>query len=300
MIRAIFLTLMTGAVLVALSGCSPLKLLNTLNPSGPVDHVYGLAYGPDPRHTLDVYTPKSKPDNAPVVVFFYGGSWNSGSKTDYAFVGEALAARGMVVVIADYRLYPQVRYPSFLEDSAKALAWAYKHAKTYGGDPDRLYVMGHSAGAYNAAMLALDPRWLAREGLAPSILSGWIGLAGPYDFLPIENADVKPVFFFPNSPPDSQPINHVSASAPPALLMASNTDTLVNPKRNTGGLAQKLRAANVPVRDLYFSRTNHGTLVGAFAKLLSGLAPVVDEVDMFVKHTPGAQRETKGSGSAPQ
>ncbi|KPX75670.1 Esterase/lipase/thioesterase protein [Pseudomonas amygdali pv. photiniae] len=286
MIRVIFLTLMTGAVLAALSGCSPLKLLNTLNPTGPVDHIYGVAYGQDPRNTLDVYTPQTKPANAPVVVFFYGGSWNTGSKANYAFVGEALAARGMVVVIADYRLYPQVRYPSFLEDSAKALAWAHKHAKTYGGDPDRLYVMGHSAGAYNAAMLALDPRWLAREGLSPSILSGWIGLAGPYDFLPIENADVKPVFFFPDSPPDSQPINHVSSSAPPALLMASNTDSLVNPKRNTGGLARALREAGVPVRDLYFSRTNHGTLVGAFAKLLSGLAPVVDEVDMFVNHTP--------------
>lgn len=217
MIRVIFLTLMTGAVLAALSGCSPLKLLNTLNPTGPVDHVYGVAYGQDPRNTLDVYTPQTKPANAPVVVFFYGGSWNTGSKANYAFVGEALAARGMVVVIADYRLYPQVRYPSFLEDSAKALAWAHKHAKTYGGDPDRLYVMGHSAGAYNAAMLALDPRWLAREGLSPSILSGWIGLAGPYDFLPIENADVKPVFFFPDSPPDSQPINHVSSSAPPCV-----------------------------------------------------------------------------------
>ncbi|RML89639.1 Esterase/lipase/thioesterase protein [Pseudomonas savastanoi pv. glycinea] len=286
MIRVIFLTLMTGAVLAALSGCSPLKLLNTLNPTGPVDHVYGVAYGQDPRNTLDVYTPQTKPANAPVVVFFYGGSWNTGSKANYAFVGEALAARGMVVVIADYRLYPQVRYPSFLEDSAKALAWAHKHAKTYGGDPDRLYVMGQSAGAYNAAMLALDPRWLTREGLSPSILSGWIGLAGPYDFLPIENADVKPVFFFPDSPPDSQPINHVSSSAPPALLMASNTDSLVNPKRNTGGLARALREAGVPVRDLYFSRTNHGTLVGAFAKLLSGLAPVVDEVDMFVNHTP--------------
>lgn len=245
MIRVIFLTLMTGAVLAALSGCSPLKLLNTLNPTGPVDHVYGVAYGQDPRNTLDVYTPQTKPANAPVVVFFYGGSWNTGSKANYAFVGEALAARGMVVVIADYRLYPQVRYPSFLEDSAKALAWAHKHAKTYGGDPDRLYVMGHSAGAYNAAMLALDPRWLAREGLSPSILSGWIGLAGPYDFLPIENADVKPVFFFPDSPPDSQPINHVSSSAPPALLMASNTDSLVNPKRNTGGLARADRKSVV-------------------------------------------------------
>ncbi|AHG42878.1 esterase [Pseudomonas syringae CC1557] len=295
MIRVIFLTLLSTALLAALAGCSPLTLLNTLNPNGPVDQVSGLSYGSDPRNRLDIYTPKSKPANAPVVVFFYGGSWNTGSRTDYAFVGQALAARGIVTVIADYRLYPQVRYPSFLEDSAQALAWTYKHIKTYGGDPGRLYVMGHSAGAYNAAMLALDPRWLAVEGLSPSILSGWIGLAGPYDFLPIENPEVKPVFFFPDSPPDSQPINHVSSNAPPALLMASNNDTLVNPKRNTGGLAQKLRAADVPVRDLYFSRTNHGTLVGAFAKLLSRLAPVTDEVEMFVNNTPQKQPPAKST-----
>ncbi|MFA0929252.1 alpha/beta hydrolase [Pseudomonas syringae pv. tagetis] len=286
MTRTILLTLLVVILLAALAGCSPLRVLNNLNPNGSVDYVSGLSYGPDPRNMLDIYTPKSKPANAPVVVFFYGGSWRRGSRADYAFVGQALAARGIVAVIADYRLYPQVRYPDFLNDSAQAVAWTYKHIKTYGGDPERLFVMGHSAGAYNAAMLALDPRWLVREGLSPSILSGWIGLAGPYDFLPIEEEEVRPVFFYPNSPPESQPVKYVSASAPPALLMASRNDTVVNPERNTGGLAQKLRAAGVPARDVYFSRTNHGTLVGAFAKVLSGLAPVADEVEMFVNNTP--------------
>ncbi|CRM32755.1 Poly(3-hydroxybutyrate) depolymerase [Pseudomonas sp. 8 R 14] len=146
-------------------------------------------------------------------------------------------------MIADYRLYPQVRYPAFLQDGAQAVAWAVNHSAEYGADPKQLYVMGHSSGAYNAAMLALDGRWLKAVGLAPSIFKGWIGLAGPYDFLPIENQDVRPVFFFPDSPPESQPINHVSHDAPPSLLIASTDDTLVNPTRNTGGLAKKLREA---------------------------------------------------------
>jgi len=152
-----------------------------------------------------------------------------------------------------------------------------------------LYVMGHSAGAYNAAMLALDPQWLAGAGTTPSIIKGWIGLAGPYDFLPIEDAEVKPVFYFPNSPPDSQPINHVSAASPPALLLASADDTEVNPQRNTGGMASRLRAQGVSVRELYFSRTSHRTLVGALARPLRSLAPVLEEVVAFIHAQDQAQ-----------
>jgi acetyl esterase/lipase len=283
MFKTLLKTLLAGACAVLLLGCSPLKMLNALTPTSTFSKVSGVAYGSDPRNKLDVYTPKSASAQAPVVVFFYGGSWNSGSRSDYDFVGEALASRGIVVVIADYRLYPQVRYPAFLQDSASAVAWAYRHAGEYGGDQQKLYVMGHSSGAYNAAMLALDPRLLASQGLSPTIFRGWIGLAGPYDFLPIENPEVKPVFFFPDSPPDSQPINHVSQASPPALLMASADDSLVNPQRNTGGMATRLRADGVPVRELYFSRTNHGTLVGAFARPLRSLAPVLNAVADFVQ-----------------
>ncbi|WP_122210489.1 alpha/beta hydrolase [Pseudomonas viridiflava] len=282
MTRAIFRTLMTGALLTILSGCSVFKVLNTLTPASGVHETPNVVYGPEPRNRLDIYTPKSRPEKAPVVVFFYGGSWNQGERANYAFVGRALAERGIVTVVADYRLYPQVRYPEFLKDSAKAVAWTRAHIKTYGGDPDRLYVMGHSAGAYNAAMLALDPRWLAKEGMSNNTLRGWIGLAGPYDFLPIKDPEVQQVFLYPNTPRDSQPINHINEGAPPTLLMASSKDSEVNPKRNTGGLASRLREAGLPVRELYFSRTNHGTLVGAFAKPLRSLAPVIDEVVMFV------------------
>ena len=282
-----WLQALTLAVAAFLSGCSAIKVLNALTPSSTFTKTSSIAYGPDPRQTLDIYRPVTALPNAPVVVFFYGGSWNSGSKEDYGFVGEALASRGIVVVIADYRLYPQVRYPAFLQDGAQAVAWTHQHIAEYGADPKQLYLMGHSSGAYNASMLALDARWLNEVNLSPSMLKGWIGLAGPYDFLPIENPDVKPVFFFPDSPPDSQPINHVSHEAPPSLLIASVSDTLVNPTRNTGGLANKLREAGVPVETFYFTRTSHATLVASIAKPLRWLAPVLDRVTAFIRSTPG-------------
>ena len=243
-----------------LSACSPVGVINGLTPTGSFEKTSDIAYGADPRQTLDIYRPKQPAPGAPVVVFFYGGSWNSGSRSDYLFVGEALASRGITTVIADYRLYPQVRYPEFLVDGAQAVGWTYRHIGEYGGNPQRLYLMGHSAGAYNVAMLALDAQWL--------------------------KAAVRPVFFYPDSPPESQPIRHVSHASPPTLLMAAATDTLVNPTRNTGGLANALRGAQVPVQELYFSRTSHVTLVAALSRPLRWLAPVLDNVSEFVTATP--------------
>ncbi|MPQ84855.1 alpha/beta hydrolase [Pseudomonas sp. MAFF 730085] len=286
----------TLAIAALLAACSPIKVLNALTPSSTFTKTSAIAYGDDPRQKLDVYRPAPALANAPVVVFFYGGSWNSGAREDYAFVGEALASRGIVAVIADYRLYPQVRYPAFLQDGARAVAWTHQHIADYGADPQQMYVMGHSSGAYNASMLALDARWLKAVNLSPSMFKGWIGLAGPYDFLPIENKDVRPVFFFPDSPPESQPINHVSHDAPPSLLIASVSDTLVNPTRNTGGLAKKLREAGVPVETFYVTKTNHATLVASLAKPLRWLAPVLDRVTAFIHATdPGAASTRQAS-----
>lgn len=270
-----------------LAACSPLTALNALSPPGASHPSAGVAYGGGPRHRLDVYTPLNASGPLPVVVFFLGGNWTSGQRADYAFVGRALASRGMVAVIPDYRLYPEVRYPDFLDDSAAAVAWTVREIARYGGDPKQVFVMGHSAGAYNAAMLALDPRWLGRQGMAPSALRGWIGLAGPYDFMPIENKTTRPVFHFPDTPRDSQPIHHVSALAPPALLIAANKDNLVNPKRNTGGMAQALRARGVAVEERYFDRVNHLTLIASMAAPLRALAPTLDTVQQFVASDGG-------------
>lgn len=271
-----------------LSACSPVGLLNAISPTDTYRKTSAIAYGSDPRQQMDIYVPTAKkPGPTPVVLFFYGGSWNSGERNDYRFVGEALASKGYVAVIADYRLYPQVRYPDFLKDGAYAFAWVHHHIAVYGGDPKHLFVMGHSAGAYNAAMLALDPRLLAEVNLSTSDMRGWIGLAGPYDFLPIENPDVRPVFFHPNSPPDSQPIHHITANAPPTLLIAAQKDNLVNPKRNTGGLAKRLREAGVPVSEHYYDNVSHISLVAALSRPLRYKAPALDEIARFIDSDGG-------------
>ncbi|WP_343732938.1 alpha/beta hydrolase [Duganella sp.] len=273
-------------LLLALAACAPLKTLNALSPGGASECIEGVAYGEGPRRKLDVYRPRDLRGPAPVVVFFYGGNWVGGARDDYAFVGRALASRGIVAVIADYRLHPEVSYPDFLRDAAQAVAWAAREAARYGGDPKRLFVMGHSAGAYNAAMVALDPRWLGEQGMRPASLRGWIGLAGPYDFLPIENPTTKPVFHFPDTPTDSQPIHHVRAGAPPALLIAAAKDKLVEPARNTGQLAALLRAQQVPVQENYYDSVRHTTLVATIAAPLRWLAPTLDEVAAFVLKPP--------------
>src|SRR5450830_1445029 len=267
-----------------LVACSPLTALNALSSSSASRVTPDLAYGPLPRQKLDVYAPKVHAGPVPVVVFFYGGNWVSGERKDYAFVGHALASRGYLAVIADYRLYPDVHYPEILQDAARAVAWASVEAGRYGGDTTRLFVMGHSAGAYNAAMVALDSSLLARHGMRPQDLRGWIGLAGPYDFLPIENTTPRPVFFFPETPASSQPIHHVTADAPPALLIAPQPgkDKLIDPQRNTGGLAAALRAQQRPVTEIYLDGVSHTTLVASLASPLRMLAPTLERVSTFI------------------
>jgi len=252
--------------ILLLTGCSATGILNAVTPGSSYTLNANVAYGEQPRQKLDVYTPTSAqpPTGWPVVVFFYGGSWNTGERTQYQFVGEALAARGVVTLVADYRLYPEVRYPDFLSDSAQALAYGFDQATRLGGNPKRVFVMGHNSGGYNAAMLALDERWLQAAGHVPNELAGWIGLAGPYDFFPIINPDAKPVFFHPNYPKNSQPIGFTTVNAPRSFLAAAADDKLVNPQRNTVQLAEKLKAVGVPVTLKLYPRASFTTLIGAY------------------------------------
>ena len=267
-----------------LTGCSAAGALNALVPSDSYALRPAMAYGPHPRQQLDVYLPLARQQAGPVVVFFYGGSWTTGERASYRFVGEALASRGISVVIADYRLSPQVKYPVFLEDSAQALRWTFEHLVELGADRRQVFVMGHSAGAYNAAMLALDARWLAGVGLQPAQLAGWIGLAGPYDFLPIGNPDVQVAFEWPATPADSQALLHASKNSPPALLLAARADTTVNPVRNSEALARRLQAVGVPVSLTVYDGVSHVTLLAAVAKPLRGLAPVLERMVSFIQN----------------
>jgi acetyl esterase/lipase len=279
-------------LLPLLQACSPLRVIDALVPSDTHTRVPDQAYGPDPRQRLDVYLPARPLPQAPLAVFFYGGSWTTGERADYRFVGEALASRGIVTVVPDYRLSPEVRYPGFVRDSALAVQWARERARDFGADPARLYVTGHSAGAYNAAMLALDPRWLGEVGLRPAQLAGWAGLAGPYDFLPIVQAETRVAFKWPDTPPDSQPLYHAQrlrGAAPPALLLAPRKDPLVEPQRNTVALAAALQARGVPVQHELLPRVNHATLVATLAAPLRPLAPTLERLTGFMGVPPQAQ-----------
>jgi acetyl esterase/lipase len=274
-----------------LSACSATGALDALAAKSTYRGRMDVAYGADPRQRLDIYHPLglAPQGGAPVVLFFYGGNWTRGERADYRFVGEALAANGIVTLVADYRLSPQVRWDGLLRDSAQALAWTLAHAADEGGDPRRVMVMGHSAGAYNAAMLALDPRWLGALGLKPDRLAGWIGLAGPYDFLPIVDPEVKLAFDWPATPADSQPIRYADSKAPRTLLIAGSADKVVDPERNTQGLARRLRAAGTEVEVRIVEGLGHVRTVAALARPLDWVAPVLQPVLDFIRAPGPAQ-----------
>jgi acetyl esterase/lipase len=261
---------------------SPTAVLNALAPRDGVTQTRDIAYAENPRRRLDVYAPRPAATPAPVVVFFYGGGWASGSKAMYRFVGAALAARGVLVVIPDYRLYPHVRFPAFMEDGAKAVAWTRANAARFGGDPHRLFLMGHSAGAHIATLLALDTGYLRAVHLSPQRdVCGVIGLAGPYDFLPLHDATLKAIFGPEAERPRSQPINFVSAQAPSMLLVAGRDDHTVDPG-NTLRLAAQLRTAGATAEDRLYPLIGHKTLIVAFSGPLSFLAPVREATLHFI------------------
>jgi acetyl esterase/lipase len=268
-------------------GCA--GLINGTTPTAGLNVARNVPYGADAAQVVDVYAPAAT-SGAPVVVFIHGGSWETGDPGMYTFLGAALAARGIVAVLAGYRLYPQVSYPVFLQDSAQAVAWARDHAAAYGGDQNCLFVMGHSAGAYNAMMLALDPRWLDAVGLAPgTALAGVLGLAGPYDFLPLTAPDIQAVFAPARADlPDTQPINHVSPGAPSAFLAYGTSDTTVKP-RNSEALAARLREAGDAVTLRAYPGIDHITLIGAYAWPFRWLAPVLPDSVDFIRQQ-AAQR----------
>jgi acetyl esterase/lipase len=274
-----FLTLALTAL--GLAGCSTIDVLNRLEPKSRVEIVRDIAFGPGRTDRLDVYRPRAgKP--GPVVVFFYGGSWNSGSRSFYTFAGAALAAHGYTVVIPDYRVYPEVNYPAFLEDSARAVRWARDHAGEYGGDPGRLVLTGHSAGAYNAAMLAYDRRWLAAVGLDPRRdIKALVGLSGPYDFLPLHSEELKTIFGPEDQRPATQPINYVDGQGPPAFLGVGARDSVVNPG-NTARMAERIRQKGGSVEVRQYDRVTHAMTIGVFAAPLRGVAPVLRDVEAFI------------------
>jgi acetyl esterase/lipase len=270
-----------GAALAA--ACAPLTMFATLTPKDPaVREAHNVAFGPDAHQRLDVYAPRGKGQaGLPVAVFFYGGSWDTGKRSDYGWVGQALASRGFVTVVPDYGLYPAVRYPGFLEDGAQAVRWAQDHAAEFGGDPDRIVLVGHSAGAYNAAMIALDPRYLTAAGVDPRRIKALAGLSGPYDFLPLTDPIAQRTFGEAKDLAATQPTSFVTPASPPAFLATGDDDTMVFPK-NTVKLAAKLRAAGVEVREEHYPGVDHVRMVLALSRPFRGRAPVLQQMSEFL------------------
>jgi len=270
-------------------------------PAAPVNrfvarHGYELArsipYGVGPRRALDLYCPNGA-DKAPVVVFFYGGSWQTGARETYRFLGSTLARRGIVTVVPDYRVYPEVTFPGFLEDGAVAVDWVRHNVAGYGGDRGRIVLMGHSAGAYIAAMLAIDGRWLAKVGADPRRdIAGLVGLAGPYDFLPIRDRTLE-LLFGGADRPETQPITFVEGGEAPALLITGGCDTTVEPG-NSVRLAARLKAEGSDASAMVRRLLGHLSILAIFLPPFNVVSPTVRAIERFVEQAasnPVARRQ---------
>ena len=258
---------------------------------GPVEYrqapLTSIAYGDDARQKLDVYLPKQNAVGASaVLIFFHGGSWHDGEREGYGFLGRAFAARGFVTVIADYRKAPSVRFPAFVQDTASAIAWVHANIAKYDGDADRIFIMGHSAGAHIAMMTALDPQWLAANNLTPNVIKGVIGLAGPYDFLPLTSDSSKIALGqWPNLT-ETQPITYARGDAPPLLLLTGDKDTVVKP-RNSKILSEKIQALGGQQQLRIYPDVDHADIIMAVARPFRQKAPIVTDVVNFIKsHNP--------------
>lgn len=277
-------TVFAGLTALFLAGCERLGFLAANVPAvfGSYKRHANIAYGPEPRQRLDVYVPtRAAVEPRPVVVFWHGGRWREGDKADYRFVGAALAEAGYVVLVANYRHYPRVKMPGYMHDAALAALFAAAHAIEYGGAQERLYLMGHSAGAHLAALVTLDQSYFAATGQAAPRIAGVIGLSGPYDFLPLLEPDDQDMFGPPQRYPASQPINFVRADAPPMLLVQGLNDETVKPK-NAHNLATALRSMGVPVTLRLYPKCSHADTVAALTALLRGRAPTLADIRAFV------------------
>ena len=273
---------------LALAACSPFRMLDALVPEEGYGRKTDIAYGSAPRQKLDIYWPEVGSPSRPVVVFFYGGSWKRGNRGSYRFVGEAFAARGYVAVVPDYRLYPEVRFPAFVEDGARAVAWVHENIRDYGGDPDRIVLAGHSAGAHIAMLLSLDRGYLDSVDVPSHAIAGVAGLAGPYAFDPLRYRTIRPIFASTANPDDARPISFARPNAPPTLLLHGEDDTLVKPV-NSELLARALRAKGVNARYAPLENIGHISIVVSLATPFQDHAPVMDRIVDFIEGPAGSR-----------
>lgn len=277
-----FLTCITSA-------CAPVKILNSLVPETGYELVSAVEYGSHQRQKLDIYLPKTTQNfsanqsDAPkkVIIFYYGGNWDSGERADYKFAAEALASLGHIVVVPDYRVYPEVLFPELMADPVSAAKWVKANIKKYNGDANQVFLAGHSAGAHIAVMMAINAEYLVAESLQPADFAGVIGLAGPYDFLPLTSDRLKTIFGAEGERWKSQPINFVDGKNPPLLLAVGMKDGTVWP-RNSINLAKKIKENNGSVEVVEFESYGHIDMVAKLAKPLRGNGELLKPIAAFI------------------
>lgn len=251
----------------------------------------GILYGSQPAQRLDVIAPNS-PGPHPVLVFIHGGGWHSGRPEDYHFIGRIFARAGYVVVLAGYRLVPDGIYPHMLQDGAAAVAWTANNIARFGGDPDRVMLMGHSAGAHTVVMLGLERQWLGREGLPDGFIKGVVGLSGPYDFYPFTSDSARNAFGHVTDPAQTQPINFARGDAPPMLLLTGDADATVKP-RNSQVLARAIMAKGGDSELVILPGVDHAgpvlKLAQPFARDNSVSAPVLAFLRRVDRPSAGVQ-----------
>ncbi|WP_267395295.1 MULTISPECIES: alpha/beta hydrolase [unclassified Sphingomonas] len=281
------LALVAGLAVVAAEAVSPPRLLSWADAAagggwGAEEAASAVPFGTEGQ-TLDIWRPTAAATagSLPVLIFFYGGGWVNGDRAAYAFAARAFAKAGFVVVVPDYRKVPGVRFPAFLQDGAQAVRWTRDHVARFGGDPRQIALAGHSAGAYNAVMLALDPRWLRAEGVDPHIVRAAIGLCGPYDFYPFDKKRSIDAMQGVASPALTQPIHFAHADAPPLLLVTASDDTEVRPY-NAVNLYRRLRSLGAPVVFRDYAGLTHENVAMALSRPFRGKAPVLADSVSFL------------------
>ena len=274
-----FILILFSCLSVLLSGCSPLGVLNGTVSSDGYKSTLNQAYGKQPRQRLDIHVPNQVAENADVVVFYYGGRWQKGNKEQYAFVADALTSKGIIAVLPDYRLYPDVDWRDFIQDGASAYQWVFENIAKYKGNPRRVFVMGHSAGAHIAAMVAADESLLDKGTKRPC---GFVGLAGPYDFLPIRDADVIKVFSSAKDLKDTQPITFVNKNDPAMLLMHGKDDDSVQ-VGNTTRVAKRVRQVGGDVKTKIYDDVNHVDILISLSSTFRHVSPVLSDSVAFMQ-----------------
>lgn len=268
-----------------LSACSPLNLLDAVVPEGDYDRRQGVSYGELPRQKLDVYSPAKdaagKTATGPVVIFFYGGSWKSGAREKYRFVGEALTRKGLTVVIPDYRLHPEVTFPAFMHDAAKAVRWTLDNLGETGTTKRPVFLAGHSAGAHIAALMTVDEIYFKQAGVSVDRICGVIGIAGPYAFDPRQYRTTRAVFAGLADTDKARPVKRVSGRTSPFLLLHGDADGTVRPS-NTTEFAAALRSAGTDVRSELLPGIGHYRIVMAMATPFDDTAPVNGRIADFI------------------